>query len=151
MASNDGLGAIIRMEAPIRTWASAAGHAGLAPEIPARTQMHFRVASMSKMLTATAICKLSEGDTLCLDDPIEKWLPERYLNLAAGYQKITVRLLLESGVILLGHEGADPGSWTRLYYRAEADTYIAAKVNGRPVNIVCYRSSLFSGGNSLEN
>ena len=46
------------------------------------------------MFTATAICKLSEGNILSLDDPIEKWLLERYLNLAAGYGKITVRLLL---------------------------------------------------------
>jgi len=62
--------------------------------IPARPGMLFRVASISKIFTAAALCRLSESGRVRLDDPAEKWLPEGSLSRIKGHREITVRLLL---------------------------------------------------------
>ena len=64
---------------------------------------------------------------------MEDFHPASTYEYGLGYTKRTDD---KSGVILLGHEGAYPGSWTKLCYWVEADTYIATNINGGPVNIV---------------
>jgi D-alanyl-D-alanine carboxypeptidase len=53
----------------------------------------FRIGSITKMFTATAIIQLAEDDVLTLDDPLALWLPEVAEQLPYGGQ-ITLRHLL---------------------------------------------------------
>ena len=51
------------------------GYSNLEKKIPATTQTLYRIASISKTFTATAIMQLRDEGKLRLDDPIEKYLP----------------------------------------------------------------------------
>ena len=72
------------------------GFAKLVPPTAATTQSLFRVASMSKSITAVATLQLRDQGKLSLDDPISKYLPETsaltYLTTYAP--EITIRHLL---------------------------------------------------------
>ena len=70
----------------------AFGLASRAWKIPNRTDTKFNIASISKMLTATAILQLVEQNKLALDDPIGKILPDYPHKDVA--QKVTVHHLL---------------------------------------------------------
>ncbi len=89
-------GAVVQIITPEWRWTWAAGNAQITPPIPAQPDMYFRIASVSKTFTATAILKLAEEKALNLDDPIEKWLPATYLQhmMAFPYHDITLRMLL---------------------------------------------------------
>lgn len=50
----------------------------------------FRLASVSKQFTATAILLLAQDDALSLDDPVRKWLP----SLPPAADGITLHHLL---------------------------------------------------------
>ncbi len=56
-------------------WARGFGHADLQAERPMETNTRFRMASHSKLFTATAIMQLREEGLLRLDDPVEEYLP----------------------------------------------------------------------------
>jgi CubicO group peptidase (beta-lactamase class C family) len=72
------------------------GLANIEEGIPAGTETLFRIASMSKSVTALAILQLRNEGRLALDDPVAKYLPEmtelRYLTTDAP--TITIRHLL---------------------------------------------------------
>ncbi|GAB3642430.1 serine hydrolase domain-containing protein [Spirosoma arcticum] len=72
------------------------GYADVAKKIPATTKSLFRIASMTKSLTAMAILKLRDEGKLRLDDPAEQYIPElkthKYLTTDAP--RITVRNLM---------------------------------------------------------
>lgn len=72
------------------------GYADVAKKTPATPQSLFRIASMTKSLTAMAILKLRDEGKLRLDDPAEQYIPElkthRYLT--ADAPRITVRNLM---------------------------------------------------------
>ena len=74
-------------------YAAAFGEARIAyegkPAIPATTEMHYAVGSISKQFTAACVLLLQEQGKLKLDDPVGKWFPE--LTRA---QDITLRMLL---------------------------------------------------------
>lgn len=88
-------GLAVQVAAPDWTWTSAAGNANLDPQVPAESDMRFRIASVSKTFTATAILKLAEDGKLGLNDSIDKWLPEKYLNKIRDHSNITIRMLLQ--------------------------------------------------------
>ncbi len=53
----------------------AVGNAGLEPKQPMRTDVLFRIASMTKVITSAAVMSLVEDGTVSLDDPLSKHLP----------------------------------------------------------------------------
>ena len=72
------------------------GFAKLVPPTAATTQSLFRVASMSKSVTAVAILQLRDLGKLSLDDPISQYLPETsaFVYLTTDAPDITIRHLL---------------------------------------------------------
>ena len=56
-------------------WARGFGHADLEAERPMEADTRFRMASHSKLFTATAIMQLREEGRLRLDDPVTEYLP----------------------------------------------------------------------------
>ncbi len=54
----------------------AVGYADVAAKKPMRTDCLFWIASMSKPITATALMMLVDEGKVCVDDPVEKYLPE---------------------------------------------------------------------------
>ncbi|HXW47636.1 MAG TPA: serine hydrolase domain-containing protein [Streptosporangiaceae bacterium] len=80
-------------------WAGGAGFADLGTQRPAGPDTLYRIASITKTFTGTAILQLRDAGKLDLDDPAEAWLPE--LDAAGpGIGHITIRRLLshESGL-----------------------------------------------------
>ncbi len=77
-------------------YSGAFGYTDVAKKTPATTQSLFRIASMTKSITAMAILKLRDAGKLRLDDPAEQYIPEletlKYLT--ADAPRITVRNLL---------------------------------------------------------
>jgi CubicO group peptidase (beta-lactamase class C family) len=60
---------------PSLVWTATFGHADTAKNIPMSVKTKFRMASHSKLFTATAIMQLREQGKLRLDDPITRYLP----------------------------------------------------------------------------
>ena len=57
------------------TWRGASGLADLRTRRAMRPGLHFRIASVTKTLTATVVLQLVGEGKLRLDDPVERWLP----------------------------------------------------------------------------
>ncbi|MFP6641225.1 MAG: serine hydrolase domain-containing protein, partial [Myxococcota bacterium] len=55
--------------------AKTAGYADIESERPMRLDTHFRIASMTKPVTAVAALLLIEDGRLALDDPVERYIP----------------------------------------------------------------------------
>ncbi len=72
------------------------GYADVAKKTPATPKSLFRIASMTKSLTAMAILKLRDEGKLRLDDPAEQYIPElkTHKYLTADAPRITVRNLM---------------------------------------------------------
>jgi CubicO group peptidase (beta-lactamase class C family) len=72
------------------------GYARLLPPTPVTNRSLFRIASMSKSVTAMAILQLRDAGKLALDDPISDYLPEaaRLEMLTSDAPEITIRHLL---------------------------------------------------------
>ncbi|MFT4033020.1 MAG: serine hydrolase domain-containing protein [Siphonobacter sp.] len=72
------------------------GYTDLEKKTPVTSQSLFRIASMTKSITAMAILKLRDEGKLQLDDPVEKYIPQ--LKKSPGLTKdsplITIRHLL---------------------------------------------------------
>jgi D-alanyl-D-alanine carboxypeptidase len=56
-------------------WAKSYGFANLEKRVPATPATLYRIASISKVFTATAIMELRDAGKLQLDDPVSKYLP----------------------------------------------------------------------------
>ncbi|MGE0041964.1 MAG: serine hydrolase domain-containing protein [Vicinamibacterales bacterium] len=72
-------------------WAEGFGLADVEQQVPVTPDTVFRIASISKPITATAVMQLVERGRVSLDDPIRKWVPA---FPAKGEQTITIRHLL---------------------------------------------------------
>ena len=76
-------------------WSRGFGFANIENEIPATPQTNYRIASNSKLFTATAVLQLRDAGKLQLDDPVAKHLPWfKYRNNHPGAPVITIRHLL---------------------------------------------------------
>ena len=59
-------------------WADAVGYAGVEDEREATPETQYRIGSITKTFTATAIVQLREAGELGLDDPLSKHLPDAH-------------------------------------------------------------------------
>ncbi len=75
------------------------GYANLEQKIPAHSKSLFRIASMSKSVTALAIMQLRDAGKLNLDDPASKYLPEmkKLKSLTTDAPVIAIRDLMTHG------------------------------------------------------
>jgi CubicO group peptidase (beta-lactamase class C family) len=92
-------------------WARGFGWSDVAAEVPATPQTLYRIGSITKLFTATAILQLRDAGKLRLDEPVATYLPWfRISGAPEGEPEITVLHLLThtSG---LPREGAFP-YWT---------------------------------------
>lgn len=71
-------------------WSEAFGMADLEAGTPATSRDRFRLASVSKVLTAAAVMRLVERGTVDLDAPISRYRP----GLPVAYHEITLRQLV---------------------------------------------------------
>ena len=74
-------------------WGKGFGYANLEKQTPVTLNTRFRIASITKTFTATAILKLRDEGKLQLDNPVEQyidWFDKRYLDAPAP----TIRNLL---------------------------------------------------------
>lgn len=72
-------------------WSGGFGLADVENDVPVRADSVFRIASISKPMTAVAVMQLVERGRVSLDDPIQKYVPA-YPD--KGEQVVTVRHLL---------------------------------------------------------
>lgn len=76
-------------------YSGGGGFIDLNKKIPATPQSMFRIASMTKSLTAMAILKLRDENRLKLDDPVQLYIPEiKNQQLTQDAPAITIRDLL---------------------------------------------------------
>lgn len=76
-------------------WSRGFGYADLARRIPATPTTVYRIASITKLFTSTAIMQLRDEGALQLDDPVAKHLPWfRIGNPHADRPPVTIRHLL---------------------------------------------------------
>ena len=80
------------------------GFADLETNIPATPSTNYRLASVTKQFTATAILRLVESGKLSLDDPVKRWLP----SLPAAADDVTIRHLLTHTSGLIDYEDVMP-------------------------------------------
>jgi CubicO group peptidase (beta-lactamase class C family) len=106
------------------------GHVALAKgyglaDVETRTQVtastDFRLASLSKQFTATAVMLLAADGKLHYDDPVTRWVP----NLPAFARGVTIRHLLNHTSGLPDYEDFVPDSQTRQVLDAEIPALIA--------------------------
>ena len=82
-------------------WSGGAGFADVSTGKVATAQTLYRIASITKTFTGTAIMQLRNAGELDLDDPLVKWLPELASSASpANIDAVTIRRLLshESGL-----------------------------------------------------
>lgn len=72
--SAPGMSVAVVVEGKI-AWAQGFGLDDVENEVPARADTVYRIASISKPMTATAVMQLVERGRVDLDDPIQKYLP----------------------------------------------------------------------------
>jgi len=70
------------------------GFADLKNKVPAGENTVFRVASISKVFTATAVMQLEAAGKIDLKAPVEQYLPGLHFQYGPGMRKITIRDLL---------------------------------------------------------
>jgi CubicO group peptidase (beta-lactamase class C family) len=76
-------------------WAAGFGHADVARDRPATPDTLYRIASITKLFTSTAIMQLRDAGKLRLDDPLVTHLPWfRISGTPAGTPPATIRHLL---------------------------------------------------------
>jgi CubicO group peptidase (beta-lactamase class C family) len=83
-------------------WSGGAGFASLAAGQPAGPDVLYRIASITKTFTGTALMQLRDAGALDLDDPAVKWIPELSDSASpASIGAVTIRRLLshESGLV----------------------------------------------------
>jgi D-alanyl-D-alanine carboxypeptidase len=75
-------------------WQGASGFANVEKAVPMTTSHLQYTQSVTKTYMAVAILKLKEQGKIAFDEPITKYLPERYSKYIKSADKVTVRMLL---------------------------------------------------------
>jgi CubicO group peptidase (beta-lactamase class C family) len=97
------------------------GLAEVETNTPVTRETDFRLASLSKQFTATAVMLLAADGKLRYDDPVTRWVP----NLPAFAKGVTLRHLLHHTGGLPDYEDFVPDSQTRQVLDAEIPALIA--------------------------
>lgn len=104
-------------------WVKAIGMADREAQRPVTAATRFRIASMTKNVTAVAILKLRDAGNVALDEPVSRYVPElAHMPLpTADSRPITMRDLLNHSAGLVTDDpwgdrllGISPGEFTRL-------------------------------------
>lgn len=98
-------------------WQAGFGYADVASKRPMTPQTVFRVGSITKLFTATAIMQLRDAGRLRLDDPVEAYLP--WFRIQGRTAPITLRHLL-SHTSGLPREATTPYWTTAAFPSADA-------------------------------
>jgi len=83
-------------------WSGGVGFADAASQRASGPDVLYRIASITKTVTGTAVMQLRDAGLLDLDDPVVKWIPELSDSASpAGIGAVTIRRLLshESGLV----------------------------------------------------
>ena len=82
-------------------WSGGAGFADAAAGRPSGADVLYRIASITKTFTGTAVMQLRDTGLLDLDDPAVKWIPELSDSAIPQIGAVTIRRLLshESGLV----------------------------------------------------
>lgn len=86
-------GLVVWVDGPGQQFAGASGYSNLSAQTPMPPNALFRIASVSKVFTATLILQLAEDKALSLDDTLADWLPDLAAGIANG-EMITIRQML---------------------------------------------------------
>lgn len=78
-------------------WTGAAGFSNLETQEPATPETPFRIASISKVMTAAAVLRAAEQDKIDLEAPVQQYLPD-YPPSRKGEIKVEHLLLHTSGI-----------------------------------------------------
>lgn len=111
-------------------WAQGFGYADKENNIPATPQTVYRVASISKLFTATAIMQLAEQGRINIDEPLTTYLPEFSIKTRfPGGSRITPRNLMthHSGLPANFYKGifsSNPEPFTKMIMEIK-DEYLA--------------------------
>ena len=111
-------------------WAQGFGYADKENNIPATPQTVYRVASISKLFTATAIMQLAEQGRINIDEPLTTYLPEFSIKTRfPGEGRITPRNLMthHSGLPANFYKGifsSNPEPFTKVIKEIK-DEYLA--------------------------
>ncbi|AHG92296.1 beta-lactamase (plasmid) [Gemmatirosa kalamazoonensis] len=97
------------------------GLADVEANTPVTRETDFRLASLTKQFTATAIMLLAADGRVRYDDPVTKWVP----NLPAYARGVTLRHLLHHTGGLPDYEDFVPDSQTRQVLDAEIPALVA--------------------------
>ena len=131
-------GVVVLLRTPQGEFTAAYGTTALGAQTPPGADTHFRIASMTKTMTAAVILLLAQEGKLKLDDPVSKYVPE-----VPNGDNITLAELLEmrSGLysftdapeIAASHgrrpdQGVDPAGTARHRVRAAADVRARRRV-----------------------
>ena len=102
------------------------GMADVEARIPATPSTNYRLASLTKQFTATAIMLLKEEGRLRYDDPIDRYLPD----LPPAARGVTIRMLLTHTSGLWAYEDFVPDSQTTQVHDADVPRLIAHADSG---------------------
>ncbi len=86
-------GLVVWVDGPGQQFAGASGYSNLSAQTPMPPDALFRIASISKVFTATLVLQLVEDNTLSLDDTLADWLPDLAAGITNG-ETITIRQML---------------------------------------------------------
>lgn len=75
-------------------WFKSSGFASIEDKTPMQSCHLAKIASVTKLFTASMIYKLSEQGKLNLDDPISKYIDEKYINKIENAELVSIRDLL---------------------------------------------------------
>ena len=87
-------GVVMAVQSDEGLWATAKGYAKIEDKTPMQLCHLQYLQSISKTYLAVAILKLYEQGKIIPDEPITKYLPQKYHHYITDAEKITVRMLL---------------------------------------------------------
>jgi D-alanyl-D-alanine carboxypeptidase len=100
-------------------WTKGFGHADLEADVHMKSDTRFRMASHSKLFTATAIMQLREQNKLRLDDPVTEYLPWfEFQQASDGDSVVTIEHLLTHSSGLPREAGSH---WSDLEFPTSAE------------------------------
>ncbi len=87
-----GISLLIRNEDGV--WAGASGMADIDQGIAMQPCHVSKIASVTKLFVGVLTMQLVDDQVLALDDPISKWLPDKYISKIENADKATIRQVL---------------------------------------------------------